>query len=1568
MSQTANHRLHIIRSHKTLFVKILCFGLILTALSIYILVISGQSIKQKSNEAVKAETLTYFASIESMADIIVNDEMRDIATLFVKELTALQNPSKAIADVAHEFTQKGYKGLTILFQDFQGTTYSTPIDSDTAQLIDKCNTLRLTGASKGNIVYKNQFSTLAFIPITIDFVPSTMTNGRLTVVFPTDILYSQIDHQNRIIRLELSSINRGASKIIYNDLSVTIPLKTYDGNNAAMISIKSRPSLVINRDAWGWKTITLSILPLLAFLLFSYLVYRYLESFANQLGSLRRILRPGRPGVEFFRRDDHIKADNMPELAEIFELVDQNFNENTSYKRSLDILAIALRQIGEKGFDQLAINNIIEVIAAGADSNGGGIFALGDNDDSVGMYGKYNLNEDQLHILCQTPSGSGLLKLIQKQAIPLQSIHIQERPQDDLWRRVFENYQYVLAMPLGFRSDIIGILFLASNKTNPLEQMSNRYAEILSELLAAMVYGIRMEREKESRLNTTRLLQETSQAVSSTLDLPSVLKVVAGRLSEYIGATYCLILLNTENKNVMEVASFFSRRRDKYNTSDLRHINLVEFPKLSGLIAGQKASILGMQELAEFTQQEKHFFGVENIRRLTVLPISHSANPIGVVVLGEERSKDRSPVSQDRLNFIQAMAAQAASAIENARLYSYINHKLSELTTLYNVSAIIHADIDISSMLEKVLTACEDYLLFSAAAIFSSGDKSGQLKTLIVKGRQNMAIASDVIDISAESVAGLVASEGNSVLIDDIRLEPDIQATFNDTLSELAVPIKIGNEIIGVFCIASARKHTFTQIEESFLQALAAQIAVAMERARLFDHERNQQLKLGTIFEFSKELSQSINLHEVMEIGTRSIREAFDYQLVAIFLIDQANQRFYVGAQSTQTDKELPKGFTVPFGEGLVGRAVDTRKYCYCPDVYNDPAYVAAIDDVKSEICIPIIVADKLLAILDVESMRLDDFDTEDISTLEALSDIMAVALDNSYLFEETTEKAERLALIDNINKTISSTLDLDSFFKVVAKAVADNAGYRWTSLVVLENNSFIFKAGYTSKSAGVILPEPLLQMLDSKLRLVIENARPEFISFSQLASQGEKERLQQIVDAGIRNLALFPIGDSLRADAVMIVGSAQSEGFSSQELALLRDLAVHLRIAWQNAKLYKQLKTAYEQLQEAQDRIVQTEKLRALGEMSSGVVHDFNNILAAILGRTQILQHKLGALGENPEHDFLEKNLDIIEKAASDGSHILSRISEFTKTKPTEKFVAVQIDQIIADAIELTRPRWRYQARSNGRHIEIEYHRGEIAEIMGSPSELREVFTNLIINAVDAISGDGKINIKAHLEPAGVIKIIVSDNGHGMSEETRKRIFEPFFTTKGERGTGLGLSVTYGIISRHKGMIKVESELGRGTEFIITLPLTEPDKISENPVAIEKSRPKQARILVVDDEQGFREILAEILASGGHYVDAAPDEVSALQMLNRKNYDMVITDLGMPNISGWELADAIYASHPDVKVVMDTGWGAHLEPGKLSLHHVNSLISKPFKIDEILAVVEKVMICKRDEVWIEKI
>jgi signal transduction histidine kinase/CheY-like chemotaxis protein len=1184
------------------------------------------------------------------------------------------------------------------------------------------------------------------------------------------------------------------------------------------------------------------------------------------------------------------------------------------------------------------------------------VLAIESNEDRIEPIGQSGLADEVVTGICLTPSGRSFINNCIRQGAGLRHFDIVAESAVQPSLEIFSGFKHVYCMPLYFKAQPVGVMIFLNDEPEPNWRLHVSLGPLLADLLGAIIYGLGNEKEKAARYDKARILQETSLAISSTLDLPSVLQVVATRLTDYAGATYCTIILNSDAENVMEVATFHTRRQGGAHPPEARRINLVEFPRLAEAMSANRIMILGAQEMGELTPSEKRFLKIDAIKQLLIVPVSHSAKSIGVVVLGEERAKSRSSVGSDRLNFVQAVISQAASAIENARLYGYINQRVDQLTALYSVSAAIHSEINVNTMLEKVLATTGEFLHYTSAAIFPVDENHKIQNPMAASGVDQEQSTDGMLTVFSATAAQVVASTGGSLIVEDMRVESDFHPTFHKTLSELSVPIKIAERVIGVFSVGSNRAWVYSAADESFLKALAGQIAVALERARLFEQERERSLKLRTIFEFSKKLSKSLNVSEVLKIAATSIREAFAYQLVAVFMADEKAGRFIIGHQSSATDKKLPDDFFVPLDEGLLGRALRSRKTVYSPNVTSEPDYVVAVGDVRSEICIPIMVADRVMGVLDVESMELDTFSQEDIDTLEAMADIMSVAIDNSFLFEETIEKAERLSLIDNINRAISATLDLDSFFRVVARAVADNAGYRWTALAVPEDGAFVFKAGYSPKSAGIISTENMLFMLQSHLETVIRTARPEFVTFSQMANSGAREKLHSIIDAGIRSLAIFPIGDSTRAEAVMIVGSACSDGFREQEVTLLKDLAVHLRIAWQNAQLYMELRTAYEQLQEAQDRVIQTEKLRALGEMSSGVVHDFNNVLAAILGRLQIVLRKLSDFGDWSGTQFIRRNLELMEKAANDGSHILSRINEFTKKKPSEKFVDLHVDQIIADTIELTRPRWHDQARLAGKSIEVDFHHFGHQVTAGSPPELREVFTNLIINAVDAIEGVGKITITSSGRPGETIIITVEDTGRGMTAETRNKIFEPFFTTKGAGGTGLGLSVTYGIISRHKGSIDVETELGRGTKFIITLPVREAGQEETRHVKIDASNVTCGRILIVDDEDQFRDIISEILTSAGHTVHSAANGRQALEMMTQKEYDVVITDLGMAGLSGWELADAIHRDHPSARIIIATGWGANLDRESLTAHHIHGLINKPFKIEELIGAVDEAL------------
>ncbi len=1535
-------------SRKTLLFKTAGVGLIMTTVSFLLLYINGSNTEEDIQRMIRSEARDYYKSIEETISTLTKFAGDHAAEAFERQ--GSNGTSRVLADIRREMELDNFGSAFIWYTNGERTVYEPR--GENSEVSDECHRFFESGLDDGIAMIGNQ-------PVRLICRQVGRGNpGTLLIGYSLGQLYSSTDRDKRIRIVISPEVKQGSSK----EPAISIPLATIDGNIAGSIEISPRTGMPTDWDLSKWEVFALGILPLLSFILVSYLLYRYFEAFAGHSSLLRGILKTDKPGVEIFRRSHLPVKSDIPEFSEIFSLVDESLKEKGNLDRSLAVINAALSIMQEKGNDQAASSELVELIVNAADFFGGAIFSFDQGDERVEIIGKYNFNDILLTGLVQSAAGRNFIKYIQKRNIPL-AFSGDDFPEES-GRKLFEGFQHVEVIPLMFKARFEGLLVLTS--LNPVSEsgLQSQTSKALGELLGSFVHGIGIEREKLARYDKTIILQETSLAISSKLDLPSVLQVVAGRLTDFADATYCMILLNTDVENMMEVASFHTKRQQGISISNSASVNIADLPRVAEAMTSKRALILNAQELGEMPEMERRFFHTDSIRLLTILPISHSAQSFGAVILGEERSRPRASAAADRLSFVQAIVSQAASAIDNARLYAFINSKVDQLTALQSAGAAIYSEINSTAMLEKVLAAFHDYLHYSIAAVFIIDERSGCLRPAVINSGDSSR-GTDKIHVGAgDTAVEKAAQSGESQLIEDFRLEAGLKPSLPGFLSELAVPIKLGGKNLGVLTIGSQEKRAFVEAHENFLRTLAGQIAMAMERTRLFDQERERGIKLNTIFEFSKKLSKSLNIHEVVQIAVDSIREAFAYPLVAVFLHDQARRQYSMEYQASAGKIRLPDDCAVAENHGLLGAAIESRKTVHCSDVTAEPDYLPGANEVKSEVCIPIIVGEKILGVLDVESMEYDSFTAEDINTLEALADIMAVAINNSQLFEESIQKAERLSLIDNINKAISATLDLDSFFRVVAKAVADNAGYRWTCLVVPDGGSFIFKAGYTPKSAGVISTESMLEMLQDKLAAVIRSSRPEFVTFSQLASMGAPEKLQSVVDAGIRNLALFPIGDNTRTEAVMIIGSAHSDDFSSQELQLLKDLAIHLRIAWQNAQLFKELKTAYEQLQEAQERMVETEKLRALGEMSSGVVHDFNNILAAILGRLQIVSRKLSGYSDWDGRQFLQRNLELIEKAANDGSGILARISEFTKKNPSEKFVEIYLDQIINDTIELTRPRWHDQTLAGGKTINIEFRRQGNLQTSGNPTELREVFVNLINNSVDAINGDGRIIIDARLISDKEIRVMLEDNGSGMSAETRNKIFEPFFTTKGAKGTGLGLSVTYGIIARHKGSIKVDSELGRGTKFIITLPViaSQPAQ-TKTPVA----KPGQPRkLLIVDDDEAFREVLAGILSSSGHEADTAADASTALEMLGNKKYDLVITDLGMSGLSGWELADALHKLYPDVRVVMATGWGADLDRENLAAHHVDGLIGKPFKVDEILRVIESILTIPREEVLVD--
>jgi CheY-like chemotaxis protein len=303
-----------------------------------------------------------------------------------------------------------------------------------------------------------------------------------------------------------------------------------------------------------------------------------------------------------------------------------------------------------------------------------------------------------------------------------------------------------------------------------------------------------------------------------------------------------------------------------------------------------------------------------------------------------------------------------------------------------------------------------------------------------------------------------------------------------------------------------------------------------------------------------------------------------------------------------------------------------------------------------------------------------------------------------------------------------------------------------------------------------------------------------------------------------------------------------------------------------------------------------------------------------------------------------------------------VKRIQDFTRVRTEKDFEPVDLNEVLQDVVEMTRSRWQDEAQLGGKKIDVVRELGGVPPVMGQLSELREAFMNLILNAVDAIESEGTIRV-ATGRRGGRVRATISDSGHGMSEDVQRRLFDPFFTTKGSQGTGLGMSLVYGIMGRHGAEICVQSREGGGTEFHLLFPLA-PAETGPASAPAEPSPARQGvgRILVVDDEEHIRSLLADILLDVGYEVDTAEDGAGALERIDGGTYDLVITDLGMTEVTGWDVARRCLERDPGMGVILITGWAASLDPVEVATHGIARALRKPFEMDEILEAVEDVL------------
>ncbi len=544
-------------------------------------------------------------------------------------------------------------------------------------------------------------------------------------------------------------------------------------------------------------------------------------------------------------------------------------------------------------------------------------------------------------------------------------------------------------------------------------------------------------------------------------------------------------------------------------------------------------------------------------------------------------------------------------------------------------------------------------------------------------------------------------------------------------------------------------------------------------------------------------------------------------------------------------------------------------------------------------------------------------------------------------LLEREKAQKERLAALLTVSQAMVSSLELDTILSTIAEQVRKVIQVDECTVFLLDESGRILRPSACDVRAYRDEIMALrLNVGEGITGAVAQTGRGEVVNVAESDPRAWDVPGTPDEESSLLCVPLFARERVIGVITLVRIGPDR-RFFVDEDLEVATLFAAQGSAAIANARMYEQIKLAYDELRATQNQLVQSAKLNALGEMAGGVAHDFNNILAAILGRTQLLLRSV-------QDAEVNRQLLVIEQAALDGASTVRRVQEFTRLRQDEHFETLDVNQVLHDVIEFTRPAWMTNAKKRGVSVEIRQFLEAAQPVAGNASELREVFTNLVLNAVDAMPWGGLILVTSQ-DLAGGVVVRVRDTGVGMDAETQARAFDPFFTTKPVKGTGLGLSVAYGIVTRHHGTIVVDSQPGLGTEFVLTFPTGQRVELPPaRTVSISDGRFPTLHILVVDDEEPVLDVMADMLRHRGQIVRVAVGGEAGLTEFQRFRPQVVFSDLGMPEINGWDVVRRVKSQAPETPVVLVTGWGSQLEGGSAQARGVDLVMAKPFTMEDV--------------------
>jgi len=1223
--------------------------------------------------------------------------------------------------------------------------------------------------------------------------------------------------------------------------------------------------------------------------------------------------------------------------------------------RELEVLHAVVVATGSGDDLVLTAERTLEVVCDVTEIHFGGVFRFDHATQTLALIAHRGLEPDDVERLrVRSLEQSHVGEVIRTGRATISDLTTSQVLTPEVRERVrIGGYRTQLALPIPVNGETWGVMALISKDARTFGADELTLLEAVAHQVGQAVARASLlaeSREKSRRLET---LGRLAQTLTATLSPDEVFQRVVDAAVELFGSSAALLWLVEDDGRHVAL-----RAAAGVDASSEGFERVLVGEGLIGTVVATREPLAVVDALDDPRTRNVAPSRAAGLVSAGIVPLLIGQKVLGALAIGVRARHQPTP---EEMHLLGSLASHAANAINNAQLYREATRQAQRMSALADLSRLLSETLDLDLVAQRVADSVRRLLGAHSSTLYRLDTESDALIAFAISGEAGVAMSLGTVFPRGHAVVGLAIDEGIPIATPNLLADPRFTFTPGTRAmieraghrSVLGVPLRIGDRVIGALGVGDRVGRQFDDDEIRLTQAFADQAALALENARLYTEMTRRRLEAEELARLARSLTESLDPRDVGERIVESVIVLFQARSSVLRLL-QPDGSLVTLARGGHLRNESYFRTVLPAGVGPSGRASVEGRPVASSDVFSDPTIVLSADLAETMrrtgdsavVAVPLRAKGGIIGTLSLGDVAGRLFSEAEVRLLQAFGDQAALALENAQLYEQNRRQVEELSVLLELSRAVTGQLDRVALLG----AIRIQAG----RILDATNMAIVLR----DEERGDL--EVVLRVVDgvADMRTPLRYPSRTVGLMSAVLETGQAVRsddyIAECARRGVAPVGTFPetrhwLGVPMTTgDTVIGVLTLRSSTrpFGEADERLLSSIGHLAALALRSARLYEERARAYSELASAQDQLVRTEKLRALGEMASGVAHDFNNLLASILGRAQLTLQRL----QDPQ---LRKWLQVIERSALDGAQTVRRLQEFTRTRRDQPFVAVDLNEVVRGALEITQSRWREETRSRGVAVEAQTSFGNLPTVAGDPAELREAMTNLILNAVDAMPTGGTLTLTTSVEN-NLIVVTVADTGIGIPEAIRSKIFDPFFTTKGPQGTGLGLSMTYGILSRHGARITVDSQEGRGTRFSLTFaPGVVPD--------VEEKAPSEApppgvslRCLVVDDEAEVGRVLGDVLQTSGHRAVVLTDGAAAIAQLRAEPFDVVFTDLAMPLVSGWQVAQAVKEIAPLMPVVLVTGFGVELSAEERQTHGVDMVLVKPLKIADVQNVVAR--------------